>query len=87
MKSILKESNNSQIDILENILPQTQLRIIKKTEVIFELNELPITKSHSITYQEKFHNILEHHLDYLYVFTDGSKGNDKTACAAVLIKQ
>ena len=38
------------------------------------------------TYQEKCHNILQHHPDHLYVFTDGSKDNHKTACAAVLDK-
>ena len=35
--------------------------IIKKPKVIFELNELnelPKTKTHPFTYQEKFHNIL-----------------------------
>ena len=32
------------------------------------------------------HNILEHHPDHLYVFTDDSKDNDKTVCAAVLNK-
>ena len=42
--------------------------------------------AHPRTYQEKFHNILRRHSDHLYVFTDGSKDNDKTACAAVLNK-
>ena len=43
-------------------------------------------KIHPITYQEKFHNILQHHPDHLYVFTDCSKDNDKTASTAVLNK-
>ena len=60
---------------------------LKKTSaVVFELNELPKTKTHPITYQEKFHNILQHHPNHLYVFTDDSKDNDKMACAAVLNK-
>ena len=54
--------------------------------MIFELNELPKTKTHPVTYQGKFRNILQHHLDQLYVFTDDSKDNDKTACAAALNK-
>ena len=81
MKSTLKESNISLNDIHESILPQTPHWIIKNPKVIFELNELPKTKTHPITYQEKFHGILHHH-----VFTDGSMDNDKTACAAVLNK-
>ena len=86
MKSTLKESNVSLNDIHESILPQTSPWIIKKPEVIFELIEQPKTKTHPITYQEKFHNIIQHHSDHLLVFTDGSKDNDKTAGAAVLNK-
>ena len=59
---------------------------LKNPEVIFELNELPKTRTHHSTYQEKFHNILQHHPNYQYIFTDGYKDNDKTACAAVLNK-
>ena len=54
--------------------------------MILKLNEHFKTKTHSSTYQEKFHNILQHHSDHLYIFTDGSKENNKTACAAVLNK-
>ena len=43
----------------------------------------PIPK-HPRTYLEKFHNILQHHPNHLYVFMDVSKGNYKTACTAVL---
>ena len=43
-------------------------------------------KTHPSTYQEKFRNILQHHPNHLYVFTDGSKDNDKIACAPVLNK-
>ena len=58
MKSTLKETNISLNDIHESILPQTPPWIIKKPEVIFELNELPKTKTHPSTYWEKFHSIL-----------------------------
>ena len=44
----------------------------------------PKTKTHPSIYQEKFHII--HHPDHLHVFTDGSKDNEKTACATVLNK-
>ena len=63
-----------------------KLWIIKNLKVILELNELSKTKTHPSTYQEKFHNILQHHSDHIYVFKDGSKDNNKTACAAVLSK-
>ena len=46
--------------------------------MVFELNELPKTKTHPITYPEKFHNILQHHSDHLRVFIDDPIDNDKT---------
>ena len=54
--------------------------LLKKNKVILKLNELSKTKTHPSTYQEKFHNILEYHPNHLYVFTDGSKDNDKLVC-------
>ena len=36
--------------------------------------------------REKFYNILQHHPDHLYVFTDGSKDNGRAVYAAVLNK-
>ena len=40
----------------------------------------------NLTYGEEFHNILQHHPDHLYAFTDGSKDNGRAAYAAVLNK-
>ena len=55
--------------------------------MVFELSELAKTKNHPITYQAKFHNNTEHHPNYLYIFIDGSKDNDKTACRSILNKK
>ena len=52
-----------------------------------QLNEHSKTKTHSSTYPEKFYNILQHHPNHLYVFTDGSKDNGRAACVAVLNKR
>ena len=86
MKSTLQESKIPLNYIHERIFPQTPPWIIKTPKVILELNEHSKTKTHPRTYQEKFHNILQHYPDHLYVFTDGSKDNAKAACAAVLNK-
>ena len=59
---------------------------LKKLEVILELNELLKTKTHPSSNQEKFHKILQHHPNHLYVFMDGSKDNSEIVCAAVLNK-
>ena len=79
MKYTFKESLISLNDIHKNTLPQKPPRSLKKTEVIFELNALFNATPHPITFQKKFLNILHYHTDNLYVFTDDSKDNDKTA--------
>ena len=81
MKPTLPESKISLTHIHESILPQIPPWIVTKPNVI------PKTKTHPSTYLEKFRNILKHHPDYLYVFTDGSKDNDKTMCTTVLNKK
>ena len=86
MKSTLQESIIPLNNIHERTLLQTPPWIIKNPKVILEHNELFKNKTHPSTYQGKFHNILQHHPDHLYVFTDGSKDNNKTVCAAVLNK-
>ena len=67
-------------------MPQTLPWIIRNPKVLLQLNELPKTKTHPSTYQEKLHNILQQHPDYLYTFTDGLKDNNKIVCATVLNK-
>ena len=86
MKSTLQESKIPLINIHESIFPQTPAWIIKTPKVILELNEHSKTKTHPSTYQEKFYNILQHHPDQLYAFTDESKDNGRAACAAILDK-
>ena len=86
MKSILQESKIPLNNIHESTLPQSPPWIIKNPKEILDLNEHSKTKTHPSTYQEKFHDILQHHPDHLYVFMDDSKDNNKTVCAAVLNK-
>ena len=86
MKLTLQESKIPLNNIHESTFPQTPPWIIKTPKVILELNEHSKTKIHPSTYQEKFHNILQHHPDHLSVFTDGSKDNGRAAYAVVLNK-
>ena len=86
MKSTLQESKIPLNNIHESTFPQTLPWIIKISKVILEVNEHSKTRTHPSTYQEKFNNILQHHPNHLYVFMDGSKYNNKAACAAVLNK-
>ena len=83
MKPSFKESKISQTNMHESILHQIPPWVIEKPKVTLELNELPKTKTHPSTSQEKFHNIFEHRHKYIFVFMNGSKGNDKTAIPAV----
>ena len=84
MKPILKESTLSLANVHKSIITQIPPWMIKKPKVILQLSELPKTKAHPSTYIEKFHTIFLHHPDHQYIFTDGSKDSNKTACTAVL---
>ena len=86
MEPILKESTISLANVHKSIITQIPPWIIKKPKAILQLSELPKTKTHLSTYIEKFHTILLHHPDHQYIFTDGSKDSNKTACAVVLNK-
>ena len=86
MEPILQESAISVMNVHKSILPQIPSWIIKKPQLILQLNKLPKTKTHPSTYLEKFHSILLHHPDHQYIFMDGSKDCNKTVCAAVLNK-
>ena len=81
MELTLKESKISLTKIHEAIISKTLPWIIKKPKVILKLSELPKTKIHPSTCQDKFHHT------HLYIFTDGSKDNDKTECTAILNKK
>ena len=74
MKSTLKESNISLNNMHGTILPQTPVWIIKKTEVIVEVNQLAKTKAYAIIYQQKFHNISKHHPDHLCLYGQWQNG-------------
>ena len=86
MEPILQESAVSVINVHKSILPQIPPWIIKKPQVIVQLNKLHKTKTHPSTYLENFHTIFLHHPDHQCIFTDDSKDNNKTACATVLNK-
>ena len=86
MKPILKESAICVTNVHKSILREMPLWIIKKPRIILQLNKLQKTKTHLSTYHEKFHTILLHHPDHQYIFTEGSKNNNKTSCAAVFNK-
>ena len=83
MKPTLEESKLSISNIHESIIPKILPKIIEKPTEILELSELSKTKTHPSTYQNKFHSILEYHPNHFDIFTNGSKDNDKTACAAI----
>ena len=77
MEPILKESTIPLNNVHKSILPQIPPWIIKNPKVNLQLNQLHKTKTHPFTYQEKHQNILQQHPNYLCIYTDGSKDNNK----------
>ena len=86
MEPTLEESKISLTNIHKSMISKTSLWIIKTPKVMLKPSEILKTKIYSSTYQDKFHNILEHYLNYLYTLTDDSKDNDKTVWTAILDK-
>ena len=86
MEAILQDSAIPVTNVHKSILPQIPPRIIKNPRVILQLKKFHKTKTHPSIYLENFQTILLHHPDHQYTFTDSSKDNNKTACAAVLNK-
>ena len=86
MGPILKESTIPLNNIHKSILPQIPPWIIKNPKVNLQLNQFHKTMIHPFTYDEKHQNIPQQHPDYLCIYTDGSKDNNKRASAAVLNK-
>ena len=87
MEPILKESTIPLHNIHKSILPQIPPWIIKNPFVNLQMNQLHKTKAHPFTCQEKHQNILQQHPDYLCIYIDGSKDNNKTAVLNKIIKK
>ena len=51
--------------------------------VIFDLNNYKKSETDPSIYQNKFSEIRNTYSNYTFIFTDGSKDNDKVGCAAV----
>ena len=86
MKHILEEIDISLTSIHDTIHLSSPPWLLKLTVVILDLNKLPKNKTHPLIYEEKLNNIQETHPNYQHIYTDGSKSNFGTGCAAVLNK-
>ena len=86
MEPILKEATIPLSNIHKSIFPQIPPWIIKNQKFNLQLNHLH-KKRHIPSPTRKNSKIfLQQHPDYLCNYTNGSKDNNKTACAAVLNK-
>ena len=71
------------ITILHKTTPWTIYQLIIK----LDLTKLSKTKTHLITFQEKFLNIQNNFPDHHHIYTDGSKQGMKVDCAAIFQNQ
>ena len=88
----LKIQNLNEIKTNPKIIHDTILQkkarwTINQQIVKLELIKFSQTKTHPITFQQKFLNIQNNFPDHHYIYTDGSKQRMKIDCAAILQNQ
>ena len=69
------------------LLPKTAQLTITQPIVKLELTKLSKTKTHPITFQEKFLNIQNNFPGYHHIYTDGSRLGMKVGCATIFQNQ
>ena len=84
METILEESEIPINNIHETIISDNPPWTLKQPEVILDLTNTPKANTHPATFLERFDEIKNNFNDFTNVFTDGSKDDNKTGCAAVL---
>ena len=87
IQTLLNEIKINPKMIYNTILPKTAPSTINQPIVKLDLTKLSKTKTHPITFQEKFLNTQNNFPDYYHIYTDGSKHEMKVGCAAVFQNQ
>ena len=73
--------------IHNTILPKTAPWTINQPIIKLNLTKFSKTKTHPITFQEKFLNIQNNFPDHHHIYTEGSKPEMKVCCAAIIQNQ
>ena len=77
IKKIIQENHIDTAHIHKTTISSTPHWIINQPKVILNLNNYPKFKTNPIIYKSKILNIKNNHPDYLYVYTDGVKNENK----------
>ena len=87
IQKLLNEIKINSKVIQNATLSKTVLWTINQSIVKLELTKLPQTKTHPITFQEKFLNIQNNFPDHHHIYTDVFKQGMKVGCAAIYQNQ
>ena len=87
LRTLLNEIKINPKIIHNSILPKTAPWTINQPIIKLDLTKLSKTKTHLITFKEKFLNIQNNFPDCHHICTDGSKHEMKVGCAAVFQNQ
>ena len=82
IQTLLNEIKINPKIIHNTILPKTAPWTINQSIIKLDLTKLSKTKTHPITFQEKFLNIQNNFPDYHHINTEGSKQGMKVGCTA-----
>ena len=84
MEEILEESEMDLNCIHESIISDTPPWLLKQPEILLHLTKYSKSDTNPSFFLEEYHTVKEQYPEYIHIYTDGSKIDDKTGCAAVL---
>ena len=82
MKANIEESKIPISSIHNSILPETPPWTMKQTEINLNLKKKSKLNTNPIEYHDELQHIKLQYPDYSFLYTDGSKSNNHTGCAA-----
>ena len=83
MEELTKEANLPIEKIQDSYLPEIAPWTITTPEVDISLSVLNKQNTHPLIFQEKFEEIREKYNQFNHIYTDGSKQEETTSCAAI----
>ena len=84
MENSFQECAIDKNTIHESFVSEHPPWMLKQPNVILDLTKHTKSNTNSAVFIEAFNNILEQYPDHQYIFTDGSKDDEKVGCAAII---
>ena len=84
MQSVLDNSNILNENVHETVIPEVPPWTLHQPRVNLDLSNLCKKDTSSLVFIQKYNEIKDEHSYCTPIYTDGSKGNDRVGCAAII---